>query len=129
MTEYPKLDPDFKRKWVEALRSGKYLQGKSLLASQSKEDADAVNYCCLGVAGCTVGIPVNQMREESEFSDIIDYEVGSGNPNLENKETSFIMSVLPRELIFGNLVDKLVSLNDEQGKTFLEIADWIEENL
>lgn len=38
-----KLDPVVKAKWVAALRSGKYEQGKGYLK-------DGNSYCCLGVA-------------------------------------------------------------------------------
>lgn len=37
------LDPEFKKQWVEALRSGKYPQGIGRLKS-------SLGYCCLGVA-------------------------------------------------------------------------------
>ena len=40
MTENQKL-------WVEALRSGKYLQGKERLV---QKDGPNITYCCLGVA-------------------------------------------------------------------------------
>jgi len=36
------LDPNFKRAWIKALRSGKYKQGKSYLKSDN-------GFCCLGV--------------------------------------------------------------------------------
>lgn len=41
------LDPKFKKKWIAALRSGDYDQGKGALCRVTKEGA---KYCCLGVA-------------------------------------------------------------------------------
>jgi hypothetical protein len=41
-----KLDPDFKKKWVEELRSGKWKQGEGGLHKQRGDDE---LFCCLGV--------------------------------------------------------------------------------
>lgn len=46
-TTWPKLPKAFKKKWVAALRSGKFEQGQCTLR-------DGKQYCCLGVA-CAVG--------------------------------------------------------------------------
>lgn len=48
-----KLPIAFKEKWVAALRSGKYNQGKHELYSGEDENS----YCCLGVACRVAGIP------------------------------------------------------------------------
>ena len=37
------IDPEFKAKWLEALRSGRYRQTSLMLR-------DKVGFCCLGVA-------------------------------------------------------------------------------
>jgi hypothetical protein len=36
------MNPELKKKWVKALRSGEYKQGRGYLANKGK-------YCCLGV--------------------------------------------------------------------------------
>lgn len=38
------MDAEIKKRWVEALRSGEYSQGKGALRAQSAD-----SYCCLGV--------------------------------------------------------------------------------
>jgi hypothetical protein len=48
MNNENKLDPEFKAKWVAALRSGEYKQGFCLLHSRGR-------YCCLGVAAVLNG--------------------------------------------------------------------------
>lgn len=47
-----KLDPDFKARWLDDLRSGKYIKTKKHLR-------DARGHCCLGVALCTLGVAWN----------------------------------------------------------------------
>lgn len=44
------MNPEWKKKWVEALRSGKYKQGKEALCFGDK-------YCCLGVLCEIAGAP------------------------------------------------------------------------
>lgn len=42
-----KMNPEIKAQWVEALRSGEYLQGSSHLAREDRHGV--VHHCCLGV--------------------------------------------------------------------------------
>jgi hypothetical protein len=55
--------------WIEALRSGKYKQGKGYLAAMKKDGS--TEYCCLGVA-CEVaiehGAKVPKKRKENEWA-------------------------------------------------------------
>ena len=51
LKETYKLPKAFKTKWIKALRSGKYKQGRLRLYNP-KEDT----YCCLGVAGKICGV-------------------------------------------------------------------------
>ena len=91
------MTKQLKAKWIEALRSGKYEQGREQLKT------DNGKYCCLGVL--------------NEIADL-DYETDCGY--LENHVGATWK---------GLDIDqqgKLVSLNDEDGKTFPEIADYIE---
>jgi hypothetical protein len=45
-TKY-KMDPDVKRAWTAALRSGDYTQGKNMLCAVGEDGSKT--YCCLGV--------------------------------------------------------------------------------
>lgn len=48
-----RLDPDFKAKWIAALTSGEYRQGREHLYSPTSGC-----FCCLGV-GCAIsGVPL-----------------------------------------------------------------------
>lgn len=114
------MQAELKTKWVEALRSGRYKQGRL----QLRTDDDC--YCCLGVLcevsgkGQWVRQPVNGSDSECwayrygdhSFSGVLPYqlEVESG------------LSVGGYEVGTGRLIE----MNDEDRKTFAEIADFIE---
>lgn len=108
----------WKEKWLEALRSGKYKQGKNHL-----QDNDN-NFCCLGVL-CDIYDP-SKWEKIFNVADAYTY----------NRESS---SILPENIAyilgigrFGYYVEEgtlfsLTELND-QGSTFSEIADVIEKH-
>jgi hypothetical protein len=106
---YIKLPEDFKRKWIEALRSGEYKQGKYTLF-----DKDNNSFCCIGVA-CTI-YNNNTIIHRNGF--------------LPNGDYGY--AALPAAIAGGSCntkVARLISMNDEEGKSFSQIAGWIEENL
>lgn len=101
-----KLPEDFKKKWVEALRSGKYQQGKYYL-----KDGDT--YCCLGVAGVVNGCVAELMEFKGSTFDEIYKEV----------------TPIPLDYY---TIGRLTGMNDGTSgdpKSFSEIADYIEQNL
>lgn len=93
------MDAKLKAKWVEALRGGNFRQAREQLCIDSR------TLCCIGV-GAVVADP--------EFK-----------PNRDNytREASIILGITDEQQ------EKLVSLNDEDGYSFEEIADYIEANL
>lgn len=110
------LPENFKKKWVDALRSGKYKQSKRRLYATDKNSGE-VSYCCLGVAAHIVaGIQLEHM-DWCMLSTI-----------LHGHE-----KVVPDELapFFSDSTTqhKLAQLNDVEDKSFGEIADYIEQNL
>ena len=114
MTE-PLMDPDIGEKWVAALESGDYEQGK--LRLRQKEE-----FCCLGV-----------------LCDLYIWETGRGEWRPEaagyafHSASSTVLTVLPAEVMvwagmsngghYGEMAN-LASDNDN-GKTFVEIAKII----
>ena len=108
------MDAEIKRKWVEALRSGKYAQTKSHLR-------DEHGYCCLGVL-CDLIAP-NDWQSNVE-DDVFKHRRANSFPHPE---------VLATAGIEGNTdCDEPVHplwtaahMNDD-GRTFAEIADYIE---
>jgi hypothetical protein len=110
--------------WVRALRSGNYNQGTLKLA---QDKGQGINYCCLGVL-CDLAMQNGEQIKVRQ-------EVDSG-VFLFNGASAFLPETVKtwaglkteeaalREFDGGT---KLSILND-QGKTFLEIADIIENN-
>lgn len=106
------MDPGIKTKWLEALRSGKYKQGQKTLQQGDR-------FCCLGVLCDVMGV------EKAKFGD-------DDNPGyaFEGSATALIPSgPADRAGLVEGTQWALVDLNDNKGKSFAEIADWIEANL
>lgn len=100
-----KLDPEFKKKWVEALRSGEYKQNRncSMVGCDSQYNP---TYCCLAVAGKVVGMTDAQVR--NGYDNMPDPVINGG---------------------FSNpIAVKLIDMNDG-GYGFNQIAAYIEANL
>lgn len=106
------LDPNLKAKWVDALKNGKYKQCKGRL-KRKKSVTTPESYCCLGVLCDTI--------DPSQWS----YDEGGFCRNFKGRD--FIYD-LPLGLIPAAPQNKLIEMNDD-GKSFAEIADYIEQNL
>jgi hypothetical protein len=102
MNNEQKLDPEFKAKWVAALRSGGYKQTRNTIYN-AKENS----FCCLGVAAMVCGVDLELVHcgGYDELPEVISR--GFRNPTAV----------------------KLMDMNDSQKKSFSEIADYIEANL
>lgn len=116
------LPKEFGEKWVKVLRSGKYKQGTGFLLSRiplnSKTSRDNT-YCCLGVACAIVGFTKRDLGD-------------NGFIMMTTMEKVYDSPLIPSLLKGNDTTNKFVqvvsSMNDS-GKTFEEIADWIEENV
>ena len=106
------MDKELRELWLEALRSGKYAQGRSVLYHN-----DTNRYCCLGVLCKVANV------------DFDDEEI-----NFETEWIKDIMSTfdaeqrgIPDELYFGEgtLADYLADMNDSDN-SFETIAAEIE---
>lgn len=113
---------DIKQKWVAALRSGNYTQGKSCL-----HDIEG-NFCCLGVL-CDLYIKENPHSDANW--------VKSGNTFTFMDDVSHADFVLPMTVIGWAALSSSIpfvkgkgfldEIND-QGIPFSEIADLIEKD-
>jgi len=102
------MEASLKAKWIEALRSGKYKQGRWRLRTKSDD------FCCLGVL-----CDVSGVSEWEENGLCYSYEGASSHlpPSLRNQ--------LTRE---AKEID-LTRMNDNSGMSFPDIADWIGTNI
>lgn len=117
-----KLPVDIKKKWVDALRSGKYEQGREYLC-------DGDRYCCLGVLqkeldGCTT-----PMYDDSQLPSMTwAYEHGLVEDPSDREEWNPRVKVVFDDFDFDGHV-QLSELNDSGDFSFNQIADLIEEQL
>ena len=108
---YTKLDPDFKAKWIKALRSGKYEQAYHTLRLELD---GKFSYCCLGVA-CNL-LDSKQWTPSTDEPLYFNWgEIGYFSDNLPFVDTE--------------ATKELIRLNDDEEWKFEVIADWLEENL
>ncbi len=114
--DYGKIDPAFKARWVEALRSGRYVRGQTVLHQTAKEEGGADKLCCLGVACVVEKIPA--VRHDDTYQYTFGDSVGHRFTPVDG------WMGLTREAIHH-----LVDMNDGTGADFPTIATWIEENL
>lgn len=101
------MNEELKRKWVNALFSGEYKQGRGALRGGENND----EFCCLGVL-CDI--------YDSSFWDGFLYDVN------DCTLPDFILEAT--NLKVSNESD-LINLNDAEKLSFEEIARWIEVNL
>lgn len=123
------MNEEVKKKWVAALRSGEYKQGKDQLKTERYGEC---TYCCLGVLcdlfaketntswdnkilSCDLFMPTTHIREWAGVSSNDDFSVKVDDPS--------IISVMAHGKI------QLYVLNDKYNYSFAQIADLIEKYL
>ena len=125
------MKPDIKKKWVAALRSGNYKQGRKRLMATEWDSYNRNfkhSYCCLGV--------LCHIVQKEETNEMVS--------NVAAKALEFERAYLPDPVavsagipVFNdnrkpedNVLDQhtLAELND-QGRSFAQIADVIERGL
>lgn len=108
------MNKQLKAKWTEALRSGRYQQTRGLLCRNGA-------YCCLGVLREVAGFGWMQADEDGdrEAVDALGIRDFGGLTQLELAETKLRIDQM----------QKLATMNDGEGKTFAQIADYIDAHL
>lgn len=121
-----KLPIEIKTKWLEALRSDKYEQGRSSLCNKDGR----TTYCCLGVL-CDL-IDPNGWQNSNLGS--IHWHEHYGEPNYQYFPAE-VAQALCQDTVAGPVQNRLMRMNDvpdpvtHETKSFTDIAKWIEENL
>lgn len=118
-TEFIKLEPEFKKTWLAALRGTQYVQAKGKLYAGIDEKGQ-YHMCCLGVAEHLCGTSVEAFGE-------------IGMPSMLNEPNSpvkvFTQDVPASWPNKHSTVGHYLAIMNDGGKTFEEIAQFIEENL
>lgn len=110
------LNVDAKKKWLEALRSGEYEQGRGALQKGGM-------FCCLGVL-CEVAVKEDIIPPPSiDVFDTATYD-GSYRVTIPGAVSDWAF-----ELRRGDEVSNLMQMNDSGKNSFSDIADYIEENM
>jgi hypothetical protein len=116
------LDPEFERKWCEALRSGDYRQNRGEdyagLKIRNKQDG-VIRYCCLGVACEVLGL---EWKDEDEYGSFFVMEPGP------DRQGACIPSSAALAVGLPDKQTEFWDLNDCMRLTFPEIADAIEQD-
>lgn len=112
------MNTELARKWVAALRSGKYEQGRGRLYSKIDD-----TYCCLGVLCKVAEIPHGTGPYERAFM----FDVQG---NLESFSYTPCREWWNHNFGYSTDIgyDKYFTLNDNVGMSFAEIADVIEKD-
>jgi hypothetical protein len=106
------MDQVIKEKWVKALRSGEFKQIQNRLGCLNH------GMCCLGVLTHIQGVDLTGYYES--------YDEYDG----EYKDEWAYKEEPPTEYMAGITTDQsliLMDMNDEQRKSFVEIADYVEK--
>lgn len=102
------MDAAVKEKWVSALRSGEFKQGRRSLKTNMPDGSCVL--CCLGVLAILQHKMTNHDPYEA-VAKLIGCGGGGGNPRWRAP------------------IKALIDMNDTEKKSFTQIADWIEANL
>ena len=114
-----KMPKEYLQRWLAALRSGKYRQGKGTLKY-------GANYCCLGVLQhCltgnverdATGLPLKMPTDEWLHARGIKFNNGS----LASKASPMVT--------YSQGCDHLTNINDDGRYTFKQIANILENNI
>lgn len=123
------MDSAIKADWVRALRSGEYSQANGALQKNG-------GFCCLGVLcdlAVKAGVPVRVSTIECGCSDAdccpgVAYDSADSYPPIQVQNWAGMSTMDPVVKDSEGEIRTLSALNDE-GRTFEEIAQFIEDQL
>lgn len=109
---------EFKKEWVKALRSGEYLQTQNRLVSTESHPG----FCCLGVA-CDL------LASKGIGKWIDDKSWGVFYRYLRDNRNYIPGASIQKFLGGADFCNMLAYLNDDEGKSFKQIANYIEKHI
>lgn len=115
------MNKDIAKKWAEALRSGKYEQGREQLSTQYEHE-DSPRFCCLGVL-CEVAKAEGAIEKYDPHAPHLPPEVRdwAGMKTTQGVYEAFDETEGEDNTLWG--------LNDKYDKDFDYLADFIEKNV
>lgn len=120
------LSPTVKRKWLAALRSGKYKQGNNFMYNKNDN-----SYCCLGVLCEIEGATTKQMDKMELPHDIEMFKElvpTASELTKAQKKLAFNNEFFAFSVMYKGAMTSLAYMNDD-GISFAEIADVIEKKV
>lgn len=127
------MNPEIKEKWIAALRSGDYKQGKSYLAKKGVDGV--IRYCCLGVL-CEIAVKEGIAQRFHENSSFIAYGISERyqDETYLTKEIAAWAGIRYNGQLHEGDVEKSTPTNNlavanDAELSFEHIAKMIEENL
>lgn len=126
------MDQEIKKQWLDALRSGKYAQGKSKLKNVSNGE-----YCCLGVLCEVMGVEWDERQEVFVFDPDARWDRASATsiPHHFREKIGFVKEVERPWAVKTTYPEKedvqdiLMAANDDMNWNFNQIADFVESEL
>lgn len=124
------MNSDLKVKWLDALRSGKtYVQTKEKLYV-GKDEQGRFKMCCLGVLEHICGTSIATFQSNTSRHGV---ELPNGltermSPEEVFQQKNIFPSANPIGSAMSDMEGHLAQMNDH-GKSFEEIADFIDQNL
>lgn len=126
------MNPEIKKLWVEALRSGEYRQGKGCLRIKHHDGGD--NYCCLGVLS-DLAVKAGVGKWGLVDGNGRRPHVGDGKSNDYLTDDVMRWAGLTHSnppVVYnriGHNTDRFLSALNDNGVPFTDIADMIERSL
>ena len=124
------MHPEYKKRWIDALLSGDYKQGRFSLRRTTNlrdKETETHRYCCLGVL-CELLVEDGIIDRASHASHMGDYEYWDKNIPVSYRNT-IPYNAMKLLGISGIHTQKLIDMNDINHAPFSEIADYIKHNL
>ena len=111
-------------KWLVALRSGKYKQGRFALFNSKYDDKEESGYCCMGVLGAvSKQLSKKKMKHVATLDALWPPKDWLGRYGVDcHPDTAATKLAQMSDAPFWPLLP-------DTRKSFPEIADWIEANL
>lgn len=113
--------------WLAALRSGEYRRGKSQLriTKELAKGGESYTYCCLGVL---------QDQAVKDGGDPWFHDTGAWNENIPanvipDSDATPSHKICQFLGLTDEMLNKLIDMNDDEERSFREIADHIEKNI